>query len=63
MMLWEVGNEDTEKDETDQVVRGQVKVWERRIDVHGEDKVEDVWGGEVGARAAGWSVYLVGAHG
>ena len=33
------------------------------MDVHGEDEVEDVWGREVGASTAGWSVYLVGSHG
>lgn len=62
-MLWEVGDKDTEKDETDEIVSGYVNGWDRRIDVHGEDEVKDVWGGEVGASAAGRLVYPVGAHG
>ena len=31
--------------------------------VHGEDKVGDVWGGEVDASTTGGLVYLIGAHG
>lgn len=52
-MLWQVGYEDTEKDESEEIVSGYVKVRKRRIEVHGEDEVEDVWSGEVGARCAG----------
>ena len=61
MMLWEVGNEDTEKDETDETISAQVKGCERRIDVHGEDEIEDVRGGEARAGITG-SFYLKGAH-
>lgn len=63
MMLWEIGDEDAKEDETDEIVSGYVQVWKRMIDVHGEDEVEDIWRGEVGASTAGWFVCLIGAHG
>ena len=61
-MLREVGHEYTEKDETDETISGQVKRCERRIDVHGEDEIEDVWGGEARASSTGL-LYLKEAHG
>lgn len=36
--------------------------WERSRVLHGEDEVEDVWGGEFGASTAVWLVSHVGAH-
>ena len=60
-MLREVGHEDAEKDETGETVSAQVKRCERRIDVHGEDEIEDVRGGEVRASSTG-SFYLKEAH-
>lgn len=62
-MLWQIGYEDTEQDESDEIISGYVQFPEWRTEVHGEDEVEDVWGGEVGASSAGWSFNLVGAHG
>ena len=61
-MLREVGHEYTEKDETAETVSAQVKRCERRIDVHGEDEIEDVGGGEARASSTGW-FYLKEAHG
>ena len=62
MMLREVGHEYSEKDETDKAVSAQVKRCGRRIDVHGEDEIEDVGGGEARASSTG-SFYLKEAHG
>ena len=62
MMLREVGHEYAEKYETDETVSAQVKRCERRIDVHGEDEIEDVWGGEARASSTGL-FYLEEAHG
>lgn len=39
-----------------------IEDWERRRVLHGEDEVEDVWGGEFGASTAVWLVSHVGAH-
>ena len=61
-MLWEVGHEYTEKDETDETVSAQVKRCGRRIYVHGEDEIEDVGGGKARASSTG-SFYLKEAHG
>ena len=62
MMLREVGHKYTKKDDTDQAVSAHVKRYERRIDVHGEDEIEDVGGGEARASRTG-SFYIKEAHG
>ena len=34
MMLWEIGNKDSNENETDEDVSGRVIDWKRGIDVH-----------------------------
>ncbi len=64
MMLWKIRDENTKEDETNENVSGKIEYWERRdIDIHGEDEVENVWGGEVGASTASCLIYLVWTHG
>ena len=34
MMLWEIGDKDSNEDETNEDVGGRIRDWKRRIDVH-----------------------------
>ena len=62
-MLWQVGDENPEQYQTNEIIGDWVKYWERRVDVHREDEIKDVWGGELGASTVGSLVCLVRIHG